>query len=191
MSQFFASGGQIIGASASASVLPMNIQGWFPLELIGWISLQFKRLSRALYNTTVQKHVFFSAWPSLWSSSHIYLYIQDYWEKNSFDYMDLCWQIMSLLFNTLSRCHSFSSKVQASFNFVAAVTVSGDFGAQENKVCHCFHFSPFYLPWSDETGKPGVLQFMGSQRVGHDWVTELNWTDGTRYHDLRFLNVEF
>ena len=61
MSQFFTSGGQSIGVSASASVLPMNIQGWFPLGLTGWISLQSKRLSRVFCNTTVQKHQFFGA----------------------------------------------------------------------------------------------------------------------------------
>ena len=59
MSQFFPSGGQSIGVSASASVLSMNIQGWFPLGLIGWISLHSKGLSRVLTKTTVQKHQFF------------------------------------------------------------------------------------------------------------------------------------
>ena len=58
MSQFFASGGQCIGASASASFLPINFQGWFPLGLTGLISLQSKGLSRVLSNTTVQKHQF-------------------------------------------------------------------------------------------------------------------------------------
>ena len=71
MSQFFASGGRSIGASASASVLPMNIQDWFPLGLIGLISLQSKGLSRVFSNTTVQKYEFFSPQPSLWSNSHI------------------------------------------------------------------------------------------------------------------------
>ena len=56
-SQFFASGGQSIGVSASASVLPMNIQDWFPLGWTGWISLQSKGLSRVFSNTTVQKHL--------------------------------------------------------------------------------------------------------------------------------------
>ena len=65
MSQFFASGGQNIGVSASVSVLPMNIQDWFPLGWTGWISLQSKGLSRVFSNTTVQKHQFFSTqlWP--------------------------------------------------------------------------------------------------------------------------------
>ena len=68
-------------------------------------------------------------------------------------------KVMSLLFNMLS---SFSSKEQVSFNFMAAVTICSDLGAPQNKVCHCFHCFPIYLPW----------------------------TDGTRYHDHSFLNVE-
>ena len=65
VSQFFTSGGQSIGVSASASVLPMNTQDWFPLGLIGWISLESKGLSRVFSNTTVQKHQFFGAQLSL------------------------------------------------------------------------------------------------------------------------------
>ena len=75
MSQFFASGGQSIGASASALVLPMNIQDWFPLEFIGWIFLQSKGFSRVFSNTTVQKHQFFGSQLSLWSNSHIYAWL--------------------------------------------------------------------------------------------------------------------
>ena len=71
MSQFFTSGGRSIGVSASASVLPMNIQDWLPLGLTGWISLQSKGLSGVFSSTTIQKHQFFSAQPSLWSNSHI------------------------------------------------------------------------------------------------------------------------
>ena len=65
MSQFLASGGQSIGVSASTSVLPMNIQDWFPLGWTGWISLLSKGLSRVFSNTTVQKHQFISAQLSL------------------------------------------------------------------------------------------------------------------------------
>ena len=75
MSQLFASGGQSIGASASAPVLPVNIQGWFPLGLTALISLLSKGLSRVFSNTTVWKHQFFSAQPSLWSSSHIHTWL--------------------------------------------------------------------------------------------------------------------
>ena len=65
MSQLFASGGQSIGVSASASVLPMNLQDWFPLGWTGWIFLQSMGLSRAFSNTTVQKHQFFNTLLSL------------------------------------------------------------------------------------------------------------------------------
>ena len=75
MSQFFASGGQSIEASASAAVLPMNIQDWFPLGWTYWISLQSKGLSRDFSNTTVQKHQFFGAQLSLWSSSLIHTWL--------------------------------------------------------------------------------------------------------------------
>ena len=95
VSQYFTSGGQSIGASASASVLPMNIQNWFPLGLTGLISLQSKRLSR-VSNTTVQKHQFFTLSflysPTLTS-------IHDYWRNRH----ALVGKVMSLLFNMLSR----------------------------------------------------------------------------------------
>ena len=77
MSQFFPSSGQSIGVSASASVLPMNIQDWFPLGWTSWISLQSKGLSRVFSNTTVQKHQFFGAQLSLQSNSHIHTWPQE------------------------------------------------------------------------------------------------------------------
>ena len=82
MSQFFASGGQGIGVSASASVLSMNIQDWSPLGWTGWISLQSKGLSRVSSNTTVQKHQFFGAQLSY---SPTLTSICDYWKNHSFD----------------------------------------------------------------------------------------------------------
>ena len=75
MSQFFASDGQSIRVSASASVLPMNIQDWFPLGWTGWISLQSKGLSIVFSSTTVQKHQFFSAQLFLYSNSHIHTWL--------------------------------------------------------------------------------------------------------------------
>ena len=75
MSQFFASGGQSIGVSASASILPVNIQDWFPLGWTGLISLQSKQLSRVFSNTTVQKHQFFGAQLSLKFISHIHTWL--------------------------------------------------------------------------------------------------------------------
>ena len=76
MCQFFASGGQSIEVSASASILPMNIQDWFPLGLTGWISLQSKGLSRVFSNTTVKKHQFFGTQLSSQSNSHIHTWPQ-------------------------------------------------------------------------------------------------------------------
>ena len=75
MSQFFASGDQSIGVSASVSVLPVNTQDWSPLGWTGWISLQSKGLSRVFSNTTVQRHQFFGAQLSLWSNSHIHTWL--------------------------------------------------------------------------------------------------------------------
>ena len=87
MSWLFTSGGQSI--EASASVLPVNSQGWFPLGLTGFISLQSKGLSEVFSSTTIQKHQFFSAQPSLWSALTP---VHDNWKNHRFDYMDLCWQ---------------------------------------------------------------------------------------------------
>ena len=75
VSQFFASGGQSIGASASASVLPVNIKDWFALGWTGWISLLSKGLSRVFSNTTVQKHQFSSLQLSSQSNSHIHTWL--------------------------------------------------------------------------------------------------------------------
>ena len=89
MSWLFASGGQSIRASSSATVLPMNIQGWFPLGLAGLI-LQSKGLSRVFSSTTLPKHQFLHAQPSLWSNSYIHTWLL---KKNlSFAYTDLCQQ---------------------------------------------------------------------------------------------------
>ena len=75
VSQFFASGGQSVGISASASVLPMNIQDWFSLGWTGWLSLMSKGLSRVFSNTTVQKLQFFGGQLSLLSNSHIHTWL--------------------------------------------------------------------------------------------------------------------
>ena len=97
MSQFFASGGRSIGISGSTSVLPMNIQDWFPLGLTGWISLQFKGLSKS--SPTPQ-------FKSINSSVLSFLYgptftsMHDYWKSYSFDYMYLC----CILCGMISSC---------------------------------------------------------------------------------------
>ena len=91
MSQFFTSGGQSIGDSASASVLPMNIQDRLPLGLNYWISLQSKGLSRVFSNNTVQKHQFFGTLHSFLHSPTL-TSLHDHRKSHSLDYMDLCWQ---------------------------------------------------------------------------------------------------
>ena len=88
-SHFLASGDQRIGASASASVIPMNIQGRFPLGWTDWISLQYKGLSRVFSSTTVQKHQFINPQPFLRSNCHICTWLL---KNHSFDYTNLCWQ---------------------------------------------------------------------------------------------------
>ena len=97
ISQFFPSGGQTIGASASTSVLPMNIQDWFPLGLTGWISLLSKELSRIFSNSTVQKHQFFGAQLSFCPTL---ISIHDYWKNHSFNYIltfviDIYWPLLA------------------------------------------------------------------------------------------------
>ena len=101
MSQLFASGGQSIGASASASVLPVNIQDWFPLGLTGLISLQSKGLSRVFSNTTVWKHRFFGTQLSLWSNSHIHTWLLE--KTIALTRWTFVSKVMSLFFNMLSR----------------------------------------------------------------------------------------
>ena len=85
----------------------------------------------------------------LMSSYHIHTWLL---EKPSLTIWIFVSKEMSLLFNTLSKVrHSFPFKGQESFNFMSAVTICSDLGAQENKICHCYHFFPFYLPWRNGT----------------------------------------
>ena len=100
MNQLFTSGGQSNRASVSASVLPMNIQGWLPFGLTGLIFLQSKELSSTFSSVTIQKHQFFGTQPFLWSNSHIYTW---WLEKNHnwlYGPLSAKW---CLFFNMLSR----------------------------------------------------------------------------------------
>ena len=105
-SWLFASDGQSIRASASASVLPMNIQDWFPLGWTGWISLQSKELSGVFSSTTIQKYQFFSIQPSLWSSSQL-LYMTSR-KTIALIIWTFVSKLMFLLFNMLCRFVSYS-----------------------------------------------------------------------------------
>ena len=87
-------------------------------------------------------------------------------------------KIMSLLFNMLSRF----VKKQAAFNFLAGVTICSDFGLQENKVCHCFHCLPIYLPWSDGTRCLG-LSFLNFEYWADSKWSIQGWSmDGEKRH---------
>ena len=121
MSQLFASGGQSIGASASASVLPMIIQDWFPLGLTSLISLQTKGLSRLFSNTTVQKHQFFSTQPSSWSSSHIHVTTG---KTTALTIRTFVSKVMCLLFNTVYWNQLTSTKIMNSATFSSFTFVS-------------------------------------------------------------------
>ena len=109
------------------------------------------------HGSAIDLHVF----PSVWSSSQS---IHTTGKTIALSKWTFVSKVVFLLSNTLSRfVIAFLSKEKASFNSVVAVTIPSDFGAQENKICHCFWFFRIYLLWSDRT----------------------------KYHDLSFLNVEF
>ena len=146
MSQFFESSDQSIGVSASASVLPMNIQDWFPLGWTGGISLLSKGLSRVFSNTTVQMHQFFGTQLSLESNSHIHMTIGKTIALTRWTFVG---KVMSLLFNMLSRlvitflprskCHLISWLQSPSAVILEPPKI----------VCYCFHCFPIFLPWND------------------------------------------
>ena len=115
MSQLFESGGQIIGFSASESVLSMNIQGLFPLGLMDFISL----LSKGLSNTTVQKHQFFSVQSSLWSNSPPYMTTG---KTIALTIHSFVGKVMYLFFNTLLGLLIYRNKIDYSiFTFINLV----------------------------------------------------------------------
>ena len=140
MSWVFASGGQITGASASASVLPVSNQGLFPLRLTGFglLSVQDSQES----STALQfEDVNSLALCLLYGTGHTI--ICDHWED--LDYRDFVSRVMALLFNTLYVCHGFPAKKQSSSDFMVSVTICSDFGAQEEEICHYFYLFLFYL----------------------------------------------
>ena len=144
--------------SFSFSISPsVNIQDWFPLGLTGWIYLMSKGLK-----SLVQHH---SSKTSIWHSgfflvqlSHAYMTMR---KTKALTRCTFVCKVMSLPFNMLYRLFIiFSSKEQASFNFMATVTICSDFGAPQNKVSHGFHCFPIYFPWSDGTRCHGLSFWM-------------------------------
>ena len=130
------SGDQSIGASRSALVLPMNIQ---VLVLNGLISLPSMELSRVLQHHSLKASVLWCSAFFMVQLSHLYMVTG---KTIALTIPTFVSKVMSLLFNMLSRFIITSSKEQASFEFVAADTTCSDFGAQENKFCHCLHCLP-------------------------------------------------
>ena len=161
VSQLSKSGGQSIGTSASASILPMNIQGWFPWGLTGWISLQSKGFSKVFSSTIVQKHQFFGAQQkNLVQLSHPYMTTG----KNiALTICTFVGNILTLFFNMLSRF--VIAFLPGSKGLLIPWLQSPSTVILEPKKIKCVTASTFsiYLPWSD----------------------------GTRCHDLSFLDVGF
>ena len=159
MSHLFTLSGQNIGVSASASVLSINIQDWFHLGLTGLISLKSKGLSRDFPNTKVKKHQFWACF--IVQLSHPYLPTE---KKNiALTRRTFVGKVVSLLFSVLFRV-VLTFLPRSKCLLISWLQSPSTVILEPRKiVCHCFHYFPIYLPWSD----------------------------GTRCHDLRFLNVEF
>ena len=161
MSQFFASGSQSIGVSASASVLLMNIQDWFPLGWTGWISLQSKGLSTVFYKHHTSKASIFWCWAFfIFQISHLYMTTG---KTIALSIGIFVGKVMSLLLNMLSR-------------FVIA------FLPRTKRLLISWPQSPSAVIL--EPPKIKSVSF-------HCFPIYLPWSDGTRCHDLIFLNAEF
>ena len=143
VSQLCISGSQSIGASASTSVILMNIQGCFPLELTGWISLLSKGLSRVFSNRSKASIPGCSALFMV-PLSHLYMTTG---KTIALTLQAFVSKVKSLLFNTLSRFFiAFLPGIKCLLISWLQSPSAVIFGAQESKVCHCFHCFPIYLP---------------------------------------------
>ena len=151
MSLLYKSGGQSIGASASASVLPMNIQGWFLLGLTGLISLLFKGFSSVFSSTTVQKGQFFSAQPSLWPNS--YIHKKTTVKTKALTRQTFVGKLISLLFNSLSRfVIAFLPRSKCFLISWLQSTFAVILEPKKIKSDTVSTFFPIYLPWKNGTG---------------------------------------
>ena len=154
ISQFFASGGQSIGAKATVSVLPMSIQGWFPLGLTGLISLHSKGLSRVFSNTTVQKHQFFSAQLSLWSNSHIHAWLLK--KTIALTMWTFVSKVISQPFKTLSRFDIAILSRSKCLSISWLQSLSALILEPKKMKSDTFYIFPICLPWSDGPGCPDL-----------------------------------
>ena len=126
----------------SFSISPSSeYSGLISFRMTDLISLQSTGLSRVFFNTTVQKYQFFGAQPSLWSITSIH----DSWKPLALIILSFVGRVMFLMFNMLSRIVlGFLPRSKRLLIIMASITVRSDFGTQENIVCHCFYFFPFY-----------------------------------------------
>ena len=161
MSQLFTLGGQSIGASALASVHPMSIQGWFPLGMTGVISLQSKGLSRFFCSTMVQKYQVFSTQSSLCSDSYIHTWLLENLQLWLYRPLSAKWCLC--FFRMLSR-------------FVIAFF--------PRRKC-------LLIAWLQSLSTIILEPKKMKSDSFHIFLIYLPWTNGTRCHDLNFLNVEF
>ena len=127
------------------SISPSNeYSGLVSLGLTDLISLLSKGLLRVFSRTTIGKHQFFCAQPSLWSNSHICTWLLEKPKLLLYETFSAKWCLC--FFNTPSRFVIAFLPRSKCLNFMTAVSVHIEFGSQENKICHCFHLFPFYLP---------------------------------------------
>ena len=146
----FVTGSQSFGASVSASVLPMNIQGWLPLGLTGLNPLLFKGLWRVFSNTTVQEHQFFSAQPSLWSNSYIHTWLMEKPELWLYRPSSAKWGLCFLICcPDLSQLFFWGVNI---FTFQGYSHCLQWFGTPKKINLPVLSLFPFYLPWSDGIG---------------------------------------
>ena len=148
VSQLFAWGGQSIGVSALASFPSKEIPGLISFRM-DWLDLLAVQgtLKSLLQHPSSKASILRPSAFFMVQLLHPYMTFGTTIALTRWTFLG---KVMSLLFNVLSRFVSFSFKEQASFNLMAAVAICSDFGAQENKVCHCFHFVPIYWPWSGQ-----------------------------------------
>ena len=155
MSQLFTSGVQSIGASTS--VLPLNIQGWFPLGLTGVTSLLSKGFSRVFSSITVRKHQFFSTQSSLWANLTS---IHDYWKKHIFDYRELeASQVVLVVKNPPAYAGDMKD----------AGSIPGSGRSLGGRHGHLLQYSCLENPMDTGAYRTHELQSTGLHRVWHDW----------------------
>ena len=152
MSWLFVPVGLSIGASASASVFPMHIQGWFSLGLTHLNSLLPKGLSRVFSSTTVQKHQFFSTQLFMVQLSCVYMTAGKSIALTVWNFVS---KVVSLLFNMLPCFVTAFLPRDKCFLIYGCSHCPQWFWSLENKICNCFHFFPFYFLWNNEAGCQG------------------------------------